>query len=192
MAYTSTYTGSHNDAYNNRIATLEKSIITLSNVLNQQLNDITNLQSIITNNTNIIAAKAYYKGTIDGQQQLITVSDSSYLAFNQIVFDTGNNFDTTSGKFTVPTDGLYLVILTINNQTNFSVVFANAQLAITHVNSSNTILNRIIGRTVPSGISMSNIFQANTGDKFYAEVISNQTYTRIGKNFNEFTIYRLS
>ena len=183
MDYVSTYSGTHIDDYNNRIATLEKTITTLTNTINYQLDEITNLQSVITNNNNVIAAKVYYKnGKTDGLAQQFT---GGVILFDQKVFDTGNNFDTTTGMFIVPVDGLYLTIWNFHN-VQTAIATSNYYTAIVHTDSAGTIINYSVKKSIPLGNSLTHIFSASVGDKFYAGSYTTAGIIpiRCGRDFN--------
>lgn len=175
-SYNSSFTGQHNDQYDDRIETLENQIITLNS-------QITTLQNQINDNHEIILAKAYYAGSGDG-------SFNKWIPFNTKIIDTKNCFNTSNGRFVVPKAGIYLVIFTYYS--NSITANTSQRPAIGHYNSNGTQLGSDM--TVSNiGISISAIYNANIGDYFVAGTY--QSNFSIGfyqaMDHNEFTIAKI-
>ena len=193
MSYTSARTGPQNDQYETRIAQLELQVSGLQTLVSTNASHIQQLQQEVTQYSNHSITKVYYSSTYsDGSA--VTCDYRKNILFDHVIIDTNNNFDLTSGAVVVSDTGLYLVNWTTDS---YASTTSNAYYGtITHLDSNNNILEYNYTNAIPKGCSLTNIYSAIPGDKFIvggttAGPVSQSTYFKAGKNYNEFTVYRI-
>ena len=188
--YESSYTGQHNDYYENRISELETQnndystrIQTLETQNSDYLTRIQTLESQVANLNKITLCSAYVGAGGDKTY-------NGWIPFDTVRIDTQNCFNTSNGRFVVKEAGLYLVIFSFFSN---SITPATTQRpSIGHYKSDGTQVsyNFVVSDV---GVSISNIFSANVGDYFVAGTYNSSWSVAFfgSSGHNEFTIAKI-
>ena len=137
----------------------------------------------------------YRKGSTTGS------SNSFIFKFLDPIITPNYNF--ADGFFIVPITGYYYISFTHKNAS--TAANTTSMVVLYHLDAENNILEYNPIGNIPGGVSMSNIYYANAGEKFCVgggfsnKTIPNSTVTTVnvtfltytGKYNNEFTVYRL-
>ena len=108
--------------------------------------------------TGLPYCRVYYLGNGD------TEWSTPPLKWNTVALDTHNAYSTSTGKYTVPIDGIYLV--SVNYYSN--VVSSGARPTIFHTDSSGNVLhNGSVEHNSQSCVSVNDIFYCHRGDLLY-------------------------
>ena len=144
------------------------SVIKVDNIQNSSGTDAISIDSSgRIKQPNLVAFKA---GRSAG-----TVTNNTDIVFNYAYYNNGNHYSTTTGKFTAPVDGVY--VLTFNILTN-PVAASQDDIGI-YKNNTSTILAKIRShddRAAYNTVSTTIVENLSANDTVYARVINGEVY----------------
>lgn len=199
MAYQSKHTGTAidagidiNDTQNSRLTALENKDIILQNNINTVSNNVaTNASNINTINNSIGTINAslnnlqnayycevFYSGNGD-------TSFDTHVKFNQVVYNQGNCYSTSTGYYTVPEDGFYYASFTY-----YSNSATHQRPAIMCTNHHNVMTNSV---SAAMGHSISTVKYLTKGSTICAGAYSSTFPINLyaASGHNEFVVMKI-
>jgi hypothetical protein len=137
---------------------------------NLQSDEITNSGQVTTQDLDVTGTATGIKRGTQSVMRVFLSADSSAnpIIFDSLVFDSGSDYDTTTGEFTAPSDGFYLAMATLRdkNTTGAFVIEINQRRGTTSVSK---MREEIPSAQDNSTVSMSVPFKLQQGDTLRVE-----------------------